>query len=254
MLATALHSKYVSAGAILPQNDNRAADEAEIESLVLSCLPKVQDNQVFLLSAAKLLYFVDRGFRPMAAELIEKSAGTATALAISCAVLGQLRMFRGDLAAATALFENGLGLCRDDPEFELYLMVLACQARLAAADADGLHAAAERLYRANAATRPGLSFLYSVDGRTKLDPTAHAAIAAMSLKQAQGVLVWINYISARLFESPVHAGNIIRGVARLMVDRFGPGVIPQEIRETVPDPCAELAGTIGSPDVGNVQT
>jgi len=242
MLATALHSKYVMSGGIGPENDNRTADEAEMEKLLLACLPRVQDNPVFLLSAAKLLYFLDRGFRPMAIRIMEEGAESSTAFATTCAILGQLRMFRGDTDGATDLLEKGLQLCRDDVEFESYLLVMATHARLAAGDREGLKTVAERLYAARPATRAGLSMFNTVDGRTDVDPSAHVVVDALTPARASGILVWGNYVTARLFEREVHAVNMFRGLATLLVDRFGPEIIPDEFGATVPTLVAELTG------------
>jgi hypothetical protein len=48
------------------------------------------------------------------------------------------------------------------------------------------------------------------------------------------MLVWSNYVAARLFRLAEHRENTLRRPFALFVDRFGAAVIPKELRTSVP--------------------
>src|SRR5262245_49663091 len=97
MLAICLHRKYVTSGtALLPQHDFRTRDEDEMERVIPSSLPRLLDNSVFMMTAGKLLYFIDRGHRPLAVKIMEETFQSTTAFATSFAIFGQIRMLEGD--------------------------------------------------------------------------------------------------------------------------------------------------------------
>ncbi len=58
--------------------------------------------------------------------------------------------------------------------------------------------------------------------------------AMISEEQARGLLVYANYIGARLFDHVEHRENILRAPAAILVERFGEGVIPDEVRAVAP--------------------
>lgn len=67
-LASATHGRMVKAGPsnVLRSEARRIADEDKIEQLVLSALPEIEHEPYYALTAAKLLYFVERGHRDLA--------------------------------------------------------------------------------------------------------------------------------------------------------------------------------------------
>ena len=229
MLATALHSKYVLSGAIWPKRDHRAADEAEMERLAAASLPHVQDNPIFMLAAGKLLYFLDRGHRPLAIEIVEEAFESTTAFATSFAVVGQIRMFRGDTAAALALFDQGLELAGTGSPFETFLLVLKCQALLAAGRRQRLDAVLETLYASGPGVRHELAIYFTSPVPGEVDPVAEAVLEELDAPRAQAKLVYTNYVCARLFEAPEHRRAILAPSLDLFVRRFGQGVVPEEV-------------------------
>jgi hypothetical protein len=234
MLATALHSKYLLAFMILPHQDFRARDEDEMEELVLSSLPHLQDNPVFVMAAAKLLYFLHRGHRPLALRLAEDAFASSTAFATSFAVWGQMRMQQGDLEAAVRLFDRGLELCRGDLQFELYLRVMKCQAMLASGSREATDAACEAMYLRGPQTRVHLSLLFSSGKPGETSREAQALLDRLDKEQARGVAIFVNYVCARLFEREEHRANILRGLLKLFVERFGEDVVADEVRSSAP--------------------
>lgn len=233
-MATCIHSKYLtSSPMILPFQDFRAQDEDEIERLVLSSLPHVQNNPAFMIAAAKLLYFIDRGHRPLAIEIVENAFDSTTAFATSFAVLGQIRMLEGDIEGALSLIDHGLELCREGSEFELYLLVLKCQALLASGQRNELNRVLELFYARKAGTRAALSIFFSSTAPDEIGPEVHDLLDRIEEQHAKAMLVWSNYTCARLFRFPEHRENVLRGPLTVLVRRFGPGAISDDLRVSV---------------------
>lgn len=240
MLATNIHSKYLtSAPMILPHQDFRRQDEDEIERLTLASLPHLQDNPIFVMAAGKLLYFIDRGHRPLAIEMVEQAFNTTTAFATSFAILGQIRMLEGEIDAGLSLIEQGLDLCGSGSEFELYLMVLRCQALLASNRRKDLDAALEDFYAKKVGTREALSIFFA--NPEAIPPEVGYLISNIDETPARAMLVWSNYICARLFRFAEHRENILRAPLTLFVKRFGMGVVADDVRASVPKLVSALA-------------
>ncbi|MBO6726072.1 MAG: winged helix-turn-helix domain-containing protein [Rhizobiaceae bacterium] len=234
MLATNLHSKYLTAGMILPEVDNRAADEDEMEALVLSSLPHLQDNPVFVMAAAKLLYFLDRGHRPLAVEIAEKAFNTTTAFAMSFAIFGQMRMAEGEIEEALALFDRGLELVPDGSHFDRYLLTLKCQALLASGDWSGLTAAFNTLCQRKSGIQAALSVFFTPYESGEIIPEAQFLADSVDERRARAMLLWLHYICARLFRSAEHGANIMTPASQLFVHRFGLGIVPAEVGSSFP--------------------
>lgn len=233
MLATNIHSKYLTSGPmILPHQDFRPQDEDEIERLTLASLPHLQDNPIFAMAAGKLLYFIDRGHRPLAIDLVEQAFNTTTAFATSFAILGQIRLLEGEIETALSLIEQGLEQCSSGSEFELYLMVLKCQALLASNQREALDAVLQDFYAKKAGTREALSIFFT--NPEAIPPEVSYLISNIDETSAGAMLVWSNYICARLFRFAEHRENILRAPLTLFVKRFGLGVVADEVRASVP--------------------
>ena len=242
MLATCIHSKYLTFGPrLLPQPDFRAQDEDEMERLVLASLPYLQDNPVFMMAAAKLLYFVDRGHRPLAIAIAEEAFSSTTAFATSFAILGQIRMLEGDIESALSLYDQGLELVQDRSEFHIYLLVLKCQALLASNQRAALADALDVLYAKKAGTREGLSIFFTPPDANEIAPEVQLLLDKLDGAGARAMLDFVNYLCARLFRFAEHRENILRGPLALFVNRFGPDVIADDLRASVPALVGSLA-------------
>ncbi|HEV7278071.1 MAG TPA: helix-turn-helix domain-containing protein [Devosiaceae bacterium] len=234
MLATNLHSKYLMSGLILPETDHRARDEDEMEALVLSSLPHLQENPIFMLAAAKLLYFLDRGHRLLAVKIAEQAFGATTAYAASFAAFGQMRMFMGELENATALFDRGLELVEVGSHFDRYLLTLKCQALLAAGERAALLASFDTLCQRAPGIRAQLSIFFSPSEPGQILPEAQTIADSVDERRARAMLLWVDYICGRLFQSAEHRLNVVGPSTRLFARRFGQGVVPEEVIRAIP--------------------
>lgn len=245
MLATSIHTKYVENGIQLFMSgaDTRLVDEDEIEALITECLPFIQDDPFYAIMAAKLLYFIDRGYRRMAVELAENAHRSSTSIAASLAIIGQMRVFLGQFDQGLTSLEQAHELSERESKFQIYVLVLKCQALMAAGDREGLDASLAQLYAGRPQAKFFFEILYTCPDNPA--PEALAALQAASEAQARATLMFVHYLSARLFRYDDHRENVLRTPAVLFSSRFGPSVVPEEIAAAVPGLMQSLTSQAG---------
>ncbi|MGB7757465.1 MAG: hypothetical protein WBL23_15530 [Salinisphaera sp.] len=234
-LATTLHSKYVTSGAqLLRDGDPRPQDEAEIEQLVTTALPHIQDNDLFRLMAAKLLYFVNPSHRVFALELAESALENTTAFASAFATVGQLRMREGHIDQAVALYDQGLDLAVEASHFDLFLRIIKCTALLAADEWQAAADVATGLFRVEPRTRYTVGLFFEASDEIDLTPDIEAVLGATDVRGARAVLRLRHYLDGRLYHHPAHRQNVMRRPVELLTARFGAACIPEEIQPDLP--------------------
>lgn len=224
MLAINIHSKYVQHGLELfgAGTDTCAQDEAQIEALVTESLPSVQQDPFLAASAAKMLYFLRRSYRPMARDLIESVFRSTVILPPALIILGMLRTFSGQIELGLTAFDQALETVEPGSENEVYILCLKCQALMAIDDRERLGPVLQRLY----VLHPSLQFMYDLLYGPEDVPSPHAmmAIQQMTPMQARGLLIFADYLCGRLFESPKHRENTLRIPRKLLCAKFGPEI------------------------------
>lgn len=235
MLATAIHSKYILGGPMaFTDADQHAKDEDEIESLVLAAIPYVQHNGSLALAAAKLLYFLSRGYDQTALSMAEKAFRTTTAFATSFAVLGQMYMFEGEIDEAIRLFDEGIALSTPKSEFEVFLLVLKCQAALASGSPDRLEEPLAALYRSKPETRQQLGMFFSPSTNAGASFKLKTIAKLVSAKKAATIVSFTYSFCARLFKNEHHRINIMKGHMTLIGKNIGYDFVPDNVRQGLP--------------------
>jgi len=233
MLATNIHTKYLqdSVQIFSSNHDPRKSDEDEIEALVTSSLPHLQNEPSFLLPAAKLLYFIDRGYNEMAVKMAERLHKESTSLAASLPVVGQMRVFAGHNAEGQVALDHALELCDPGSQYEVYLLILKCEALAAVCDREGLDQILEKV----CTYVPQIEVLMHVLFTSAEYPskTAQQALVNMSPAQANGMMMLMHYVYGRLFKNPTHAANAYSTPVSLFSRQFGTEIIPEEITLTL---------------------
>ncbi|MGE4610864.1 MAG: hypothetical protein AAED33_05660 [Paracoccaceae bacterium] len=235
VLATNIHLKYIKDGMVtMLGSDTRIQDEDEIEALVLACLPHIQSNGVLLLAAAKLLFYLDRGYRRLAVELAESAFKNSTAIASSLTIVGQMRMFLGEFEQAIEFLEQAQEISKENSQFSYYLMFVKCQSYLAEGNWSKLREALDEFYEKDPEAQFTVSIFFASAGGHKVQPESEAMAKSLTREQAIAILRITNYIYARLFTDIEPRINIFKGLTSLMINNFGMGIIPSEIRAAVP--------------------
>jgi hypothetical protein len=245
LLATALHFKYVAAGREIlagPARQNYPQDEAEIEELVMSALPSLQSNGIFALTAAKLLYFVNKAHSPLALELAAGALQTTTAFATAFTTVGQLYAWEARSDEALAFYAQARELAADAADFRLYIQTLQCQALSAISDHDAVAVVATDMYRSEPRCRAQLCLFYGATDAFDLTPTLDYTLGGLDVNSARGNLRYLHYLSARHSSRKTHRPNILRRPLALLVDRFGEDCIPDEVRPDMPDTLISKTG------------
>ncbi|GHB43642.1 hypothetical protein GCM10007094_36330 [Pseudovibrio japonicus] len=234
MKATNIHSKYIFMGhqIFMGPDDPRSEDEENIERLISASLPHIQDQPHLVMIAAKLLFFIDRGYRRMAVELSEASYQTATTVVASFAAMGQMRSFLGEIDDALQLFDQALELCEEGSEIEAYILVLKCQAYLAAGEQEKLDHQLQTLYKRRPAAKPLLSISWAFPSA----PAARAeeSLNAITARDATAIILYNYYVAARLFKHSNHFENTLQPTIQLLSDHFGQSIIPEEVKALLP--------------------
>ncbi|MGB3148882.1 MAG: helix-turn-helix domain-containing protein [Paracoccaceae bacterium] len=229
-----LHAKYVKHGIKLFKMGTAtcAEDEAEIEHLVLESLDFAQGRPEYAVVAAKLLYFVDQGYRDLALDLAWQAQRADTSLTSTLAILGQLLGFTGDMAAAETYLRQAVELTDYKSSEQVYAYYMLIQAYMAAGDREKQAAAVQQLYRMHPALMAVFD-LYFVDPDR---PSLRARAMALMTNRVQATAMLRNfaYLSARLYGDPSHRENVLLGPANLFVKRFGPKVVPEEAARHLP--------------------
>lgn len=234
LTALAIHSRYVMAGPGLFARgiDTRAEDEDEVERFVTEALPHVRSSPDHAIVAGKLLHFLRRGYEDLAHDLCERAAAESLSVANSLAVVGQMRSFFGDTEGALGCLDQAIGHTRAGSHAHLYALVIKCQALAAAGRWDALHAALRDL---SAASRIAGFVLGPLFCDPEAPPMSARAMAyLLSRRRAGATLLHKHYVGARLFLDEAHAANSLRAPVRVLTDRFGPDVVPQEVQAAHP--------------------
>ncbi len=234
MLATALHTKYIQEGHVFLASgaDPRPADEQEMEDLVTSALPAIQVDPSQAIMAAKLLYFLDRGYRRMAVELAETAYRASTAIAASLGIIGQMRSYVGQVEQGLACFDQALELTEPETQQWLYVLVMKAQVQRAAADREGLDHTLAQLYAARPALKAFLDHSHTCPDSPS--PEALMVVQSVTEAQARGILLHGCYVNARLFQHEDQRENAIRTSVVMLTRRFGKSIVPDEVAALVP--------------------
>ena len=234
LYAAHLHSKYVVTGPQLFFNGSAtcAADEAEIEQLVLGALDFAQSDPNYAIAAAKLLYFVDQGYRDLALEIAERAHRKHTVACTSLAAIGQLRSFTGQNASGIDCLRQAAVLSPRGSRLRIYCLVLLCQALLAVDDRKGLATARRDLNRA----LPSGIFIFEPMFTDPDKPSlrARGIVRMLSSAWAKALLMHSTYVHGRLFLDQAQRENALRTPMTLFQRRFGQDVVPDMVAGIVP--------------------
>ncbi|WP_372921989.1 helix-turn-helix domain-containing protein [Roseovarius sp.] len=237
--ATHLHSKYVQLGLDLFHKGEETcrADEDEIERLVLSALPHLSEP-THRIMAAKLLFFLDRGYQETAVDMAEAALKESRQIASALVIAGQIRSFAGWPKEGLTCIEQAVALADYGSEFHVYAMFMKCQTLTGAGEWVGLATARSELYRARPST---MLFDPILTDPNKPSFRARGMMMALPRKRVWSQLKFLDYIYVRLFRDPAMRANSIRAFLRLAIRRFGADVVPGELHCRIPEVVEELA-------------
>lgn len=215
--------------------NDRNMIESEIEATALDHLPAVEANPLLMVTAAKLLYFINRGHLDLAEDLAERAYARAADFVAAIPILGQLRQVRGRFSEAISFFDRGIELAAADSDLLLYLQVLKCIALLASGDRTGLDNAA--IFSRNSPhCPPDIMMLIELTFPAVNQPLPQAlaeAWAKIGPNGARSALTALYFTSARQHISVDARANVMRGLLHRAISLHGPKVVPAFIRSEI---------------------
>lgn len=212
-----------------------SAVEDEIEAIALDNLAAVQDNPLLVLGVAKLLIFVDRGHFELADALAQEAFKTSTAFAAAFAILGQIRMFGGNLAEAMTLFDRGIELSEEGSEFHIYLAILKCAALLAGNNRRAVNDLSQEIYALKPLSRLKVGMFFIDPLTTRLPPDLEQLCASVNQSHAQHMIEFLYNFAGRYFQSRQHRRNVMAGLNAHMIRKFGDAIVPTQIAAALQD-------------------
>lgn len=167
----------------------------------------------------------------MTVDIAERSARECLSLTASLPVIGQMWVFVGQNEEGLAAINQALDECEKDSQFEIYLLILKCEALAAVADRKGVRSVLNQV----CANMPHIEVLMEVLFTDPDTPSkvAQQALVNMSPAQARAMLLFMHYACARLLQIEEHRHNAYRTVATLFKKQFGPDIIPEEVRTMI---------------------
>jgi len=231
LLATNIQSKYVIGGAMAFLQPETAflKDEDEIEALATSALPLLQNDPTHAMAAAELLFFLNRGYGPLAIEIAERAHRVGTSVAASYAAIGQMQVYLGDAEAGIAALDMALQMTTPNTQYEIFLQVVKSQALHAMGDREALQQLTAGLY----ARLPDLQYFLEIYYSPPEDPSpaARMAVRNMSCAMATASLLFGHYIYARHFVQHHHRQKALGPAVRLLCGQFGAEVLPAVLQQ-----------------------
>lgn len=205
------------------------AAEAEIESIVLNCLPDIQDNPLLMLGAAKLLAFIEGGHLDLASRLADEAFEKSTAFAAAFSTRAQMLMCQGHFAECHQFFDKAVELSEKGSEFHIYLLCLKLTAALAADDRAMVNSLSAEIHALKPITR--IQFGIFVAERGDLPPDLAALFASFDAQTVQTLLCFLYNVSARQFRDHAHRMNVMRVFLERATQRFGADILPRWVAE-----------------------
>lgn len=199
--------------------------------------------------------FRDGGGRQGPGSLAESLATTvlaeSAAFAAAFGVLGQIKAYRGDLAEARRLYDEGLKLCEPGSMFDLNIQVLKAISLIAEDDRAGVEAAYAQIVEISPVAHRQLGLLFLPAADDGLARQLAALADRTSARHARRAIAYLHYRVAPYFRSADQCANIMRGPLVHLVRRFGPSVASEAIWREMPQELHHLLGMRGTSSPGS---
>lgn len=209
--------------------------ETEIEDHVLRALPDAHDNPRLLLSIARLLRFIDRGYLALAGRITEEAFKQSVAFDEVFAMRGQIEASRGELDTAVAIYDKAIKMTEPSSRTHIHLLVLKIIALQAGENRPAVRQTVIDLNNIVPVNQLifGL-FLVPLKAR-QLNPEAESSFSNMSPDDGRHLSRYLFRAWARQFRKPEHQENIVKGFTRHLQRHHGSIAVDQEITRRFPN-------------------
>lgn len=233
LLALNLYARLVqSIGEIMTAPiDPSAWDEIEdeIERLVLSVVPEIEDDPLLLLGAAKLLFFINRGYAGIVENLTEKAFHKGTAFSAVFAMKAQMAAARGETDKALELYGKAIETGERGSHFHVYLLTLKAIALLATNRRTALDHVVTELRELSPASTMALAPYFVSPRMSALPEHLEQRFAMVPPEIGRHMLTHLYRTAARHFGNATHRRNVLDGFATHLARHHGAAAIPPEL-------------------------
>ena len=235
MLATVIHTSLYSADIEKIEEKHQ-----EMEILLLEHLPFIQDDALYLSSAAEKLHLL--GHRELGESLAHRALDIGPSYAACYLVLGRISTLRGDLHEGIAYYKHALEMVEKDEPFAHMLVLMICIAYKAHAVQESVREWAPTgiELETDAYRKMGLEIYFYADDPEYLQPYTRTAIESSPAEAAAYMLNLFYQSVVKNFQHESHRENLLRGPVSLFAQSHGLAVISDEIRKGVPNLMARL--------------
>jgi len=231
MLATSIHSRMLVQGLFsFSKTEDWNSCAREIEHLVLTALPRIQDNDLLVLAAAKLLWFSGKTHRQLAIDLAEDAFSATTAFGSAFATVGQLRMWDGRGEEAIELFDRAAAFAGEDfSHFSRYLLTLKAEALLSIGEFEQANANIGKFYPKNSTDFDPLRLFFDCGQPGASFPESE--FQKIGEAGARASLHYAYLMIAQHFADPLARRFVLSRPVQILTSRFGAAILPDEVRK-----------------------
>jgi len=229
MLVTNLNAQYYSADCVVAEDWDQ-----EAELLLFEHLPGIQNDALYLASAADRLY--DFGHYELAENLAERALDIGPSFGACYMVVGRMKVHRGSAEEGIAYYQHSLEITEADSLFYIMLKTMIAIAARAIGDQNTVRSTIP--YVINMETddfkKLALSIVFFADDEAFFPTDIAAAAKALPIETATFLMDFLFTIAIKPFSKQEHRENLLRGFVNFFSAIHGDEFAPEAIREALP--------------------
>lgn len=216
---------------------NSLEKEKETELLLLKHLPGIQNDALYLAAAAERLD--DLGHTELAESLAERALDIGPSFAACYMVIGRIRAHQGYIEEGISYYEHSLQIAEKDSAFYMMILTMRCMAYKAVADQDKVLELAPYIVdrEEDPFKKAALQLYFFSDIPAHFSPDLAKMLSTLPVDTARNLILVCYFVAARAFRLVQHRENHLRGCIDFFVEQHGPAVVPEIVRQAVPELC-----------------
>lgn len=228
--------------------------ETEIENLALKALPDAHKHSHLLLSIAKLLRFIDRGYLELAGRLTNEAFQDSTSFAEVFAMIGQIEASGGEVDDAVRLYDKAISMIEPNSKFHIHLLILKIFALMAGNNRADAYNSVVDLHNVTPVNKVTFGLLFVPPKAGQLCSDAERMFAAMTHEDGRHLTRYMFKAWARQFQRHEHQRNIMSGFVHHIQRHHGSDYIAPEISKRFPELIISKPNRTTNQDLGELNS
>jgi len=206
MLVTNLNAQYYSADCVVAEDW-----EQEAEMLIFEHLPGIQNDALYLASAAERLHGF--GHYELAESLAERALDIGPSFAACYMVVGRMKVHRGSVQEGIGYYQHSLEMTEADSLFSVMLKTMIAMASKAIGDQSTVRATIPDVIKMEADDfkKLALSIVFFADDEAFFPSDLAATAKALPIEMVTFLMEFLFTIATRPFAKQEHRENLLRG-------------------------------------------